>query len=591
MDHIYAFIAAALSLLRRFLSLLRRNLKKSIAIFLALLLVWLVYAVTRPKQAVYVTAKAERGDLRQLVEAVGTVTSEKALELQFPTLDVVAQVFVKEGDTVTAGQKLAQLRSGSLSASVAAASASVQSAQAALQALEEGSRPEDIAIVRAQVENKRASLDAAKQTLQNSEANLKNAKDQLESLLSESKISLSGQVTTAGSTISQHLASAKTAILSARGVFNANDVQDALVKGLVSGYDSLLLNMDSTMNTLSSLQSKPSPTDYQAALKAYADARAAIWSSTDILSRAYDIVSGLSLTNYFTNTSKETNKTTIAAQKTVVQSALSSLDAAMKSLQDASATYDSKIVSQKGIVTSLEGTRDRAKADISTFETSLKIDEAQLSRTMAPARKTDIDAARARVRQAQADLARAASQYRDTILSAPTEGIVTKVNVKAGEMRPSSEPSVTMLGNTPFRIEMFISEVDIPKVQIGQSGSIKLDAYRDERFSLHVGEIDTAATDKDGVPKYRAKLDFVNAHANFKVGMTGDAEIVTGFKSDVVFVPARAVIEKDGNDIVRVLNGKKIEERTVTTGMEGEGGNIEVSGIESGETVIVLEKK
>ncbi len=240
----------------------------------------------------------------------------------------------------------------------------------------------------------------------------------------------------------------------------------------------------------------------------------------------------------------------------------------------------------------MQGTRDRANADISTYKTSLTIDEAQLALKKAPARATDISAAQARVRQAQADVARASAQLKDTILFAPVNGIVTQVNVKPGEMRPSAEPSVTMLGDSPYRIEMFVSEVDIPKIQVSQSGSIKLDAFRDTPIQLRVGEIDPAATDKDGVPKYRVKLDFVYHHDDLKVGMTGDAEIVTGFRSNVVSVPVRSVIQVDGKDTVRV-QGKdgNIEERSVVTGMEGEGGMIEVSNISEGETVIVLEKK
>jgi multidrug efflux pump subunit AcrA (membrane-fusion protein) len=127
------------------LGFFRRHLKKTFAIIAIVLVAWISYAVSRPKKIEYVTAVAVKGDLHQLVEAVGTVTSEKALDLQFSGMDVVSQVYVKEGDMVKAGQKLAQLRSGSLSASIASASANVQSAKAALQALEEGSRPEDIA--------------------------------------------------------------------------------------------------------------------------------------------------------------------------------------------------------------------------------------------------------------------------------------------------------------------------------------------------------------------------------------------------------------------------------------------------------------
>ncbi len=353
MSRLSDFLHRAVSATKSALGLMRRNLKKTIAIIVALFLILVVYGVTRPKQAVYVTAVAERGDLRQLVEAVGTVTSEKDLALQFPTLDVVSQVYVKEGQKVNAGDRLAQLRSGTLAAGVSSAVASVQSAQAALDALTQGSRPEDIAIAEAGVANKRAALEAAIQTLANAEANLQNENLQLTNLKTEAAVSLSGQVTTAGSTISQQLATSKTALTSVRGVFNANDVQDAVVKSIPTGYDTMQSNITTTLDLLTSLQNKTSPTDYQSALKAFDQARAAVFSTTDVLNRAYDIMANLTLTSAFTQTSKETNKNTIATQKSAVQSALSTLDAAANSLRDASAGYDSKIFARH------EGPRER----------------------------------------------------------------------------------------------------------------------------------------------------------------------------------------------------------------------------------------
>lgn len=573
---------------------LRSHLKRTIAVVILLLVAWAVYAVTRPTQPVYVTDTARRGDLRQTVEAVGTVVSEKDLQLQFSSIDVVSQVLVKEGDRVRAGQRLAALRSGTLSASIASASANVQSAQAALTALEQGSRPEDIAIVEAGVNNKRAALQVAQQTVTSAEANLKIAESQLQTLKNEADISLAGQVSAVGSTVSQQLATAKTSVLSIRGVFNANDVSDAVVKAQPTGYDTMIANMNSLEMEITAAQTMTATLNYQDALQKLTRARALVARSTDIANRAYDIVSGLPLTDYFTNTSRETNKTTIATQKSAVQSALATLDASAKSLQDASATYDTRIAAQQAQIISLTGTRDRTKADIITYQTSLAIDEAQLALKKAPARQTDIDAARARVRQAQADLSRAGAQWNDTILTAPVEGIVTKVNVKVGEIRPTTEPSITLLGTSPYRVEMFVSEVDIPKVKLAQTGSITLDAFRGQPFALRVGFIDTASTDKDGVPKYRIKLDFVTAPEGLKVGMTGDAEVITGERKDVISVPLRSVIESaSGTSIVRVLqeDGVNFEQRTVTTGMEGQGGGLEVTGVNEGETVIVLIKQ
>lgn len=589
-----AFFSSAYRALIRALRFLRMHLKATVATFVVLLIGWTVFAVTRPKQPVYVTAVAERGELRQTVEAVGTVISEKDLSLQFPTIDVVSKVYVKEGDRVKAGQRLATLRSGTLAAGVSAASAGLQSAQAALDQLLEGSRPEDIAIAEAQVANKQASLDAVKQTLKNAEDNLKNSEYQLTALKSEAGTSLSGLVTNASSIISQQLALSKTALQSTRGVFDANDVQDAVVKSVPSGYDALLAGMASRLSELSSLQLAPSPSDYLAAIASYEKARTVVQAVTDLENRAYDTVSQLSLTDYFTSTSRETNKTTIATQKSSVQTALATLDSSLKALKDASAGYDTKISAQNAEIASLKGTRDRAKADILTYETSLRIDVAQLDLKRAPARATDVDAAKARVRQASAELSRASAQLSDTVLSAPVDGIVTKVNVKAGEVRPSSEPSVTMLGTAPYRIEMFVSEVDIPKIKLSQSGSIRLDAFQKQDIPLRVSEIDSAATDKDGVSKYRVKLDFVMPNDDLKVGMTGDAEITTGVRSDVVSVPLRSVLDTEvGTKIVRILNadGKSFTERPVATGMEGAGGNVEVTGVTEGETVIVLVKE
>ncbi len=571
----------------------RRHLWKFVLGGIALFIGMIVWAVSQPKQPVYVTATAVRGDLLQTVEAVGTVVSEKDLQLQFPITDVVSSVSVKEGDRVKAGQRLASLRSGTLSASVASASANVASAKAALQALMEGARPEDIAIAEASVANKRAALDAARQSAMSAEANLKTSKQKLAVLQSEASTGLSGQVTSANSTVSQHLANAKTALNATLGVFNSNEVQDAIVKNPTGEYDAIRSGRTSAENAISLLQSSAvNASDYQTALKNLESARTVVGQAADNVSRSYDFIANLQLTSYFTNASREAHKSTIATQKSNVQAAFSALDSAAKSLRDASASYDTRIATEQSGITSLQGTLDRAKADISTFETSLQIEEAQLALKKAPARQTDIDSAQARVRQAQADLARAAAQFNDTVLTAPVDGMVTQVNVKTGEMRPSTLPSITILGNTPYRIEMFVSEIDIPKVQLSQSGSIELDAFRGQPLPLRVGEIDPSATDRDGVPKYRVKLDFASVKDGLKIGMTGDADIVTGIRKDVVSVPLRAVLEREGKKIVRILgaDGKTVEEREVTTGIDGSNGEIEVTGVKEGETIVVLVK-
>ena len=121
--------------LQSFLS--RHRWKVSIGVALLLLVSYGYYAITKEPAPEIITAEIKRQDLVQVVEAVGTITSERDLKLQFPISGVVQHVLVKEGDTVKAGQKLAQLRAGDLTANVQSALASLQGAQAELAELKE----------------------------------------------------------------------------------------------------------------------------------------------------------------------------------------------------------------------------------------------------------------------------------------------------------------------------------------------------------------------------------------------------------------------------------------------------------------------
>lgn len=581
-----------LRLLTRFWTFVRSHKKASIITTLIAIPVLLIaFVIFKPTQPVYVTAVAKRGDLVQTVEAVGTVISDRDLNLQFPMSGIVSLVKVKEGDKVRAGQLLAQLRSGTQGADVAAAQGRVLSAQAALSALEQGSRPEDIAITEADVDNKRSLLASANATKQNAADALVTSQSRLTALQQEASTSLSGYVQNAQSTKTQQLTVADNSLSVIQDVFSKTEVSDAVIKYGTADYDLMNLQLQSVRQSIQKALLSTSPADFEKALIALDGARTTAMTASSVLDQAFNLLQKLPATTNFDDNARESYKAQIAAERGRTQGAISALDSATKSLRDASANFATRIAAEEGNLSSAKGTLDKATADIATYEAGLRIAEAQLALKRAPARQTDIDSARASLQQARASLAAAAANYGNTVLTAPIDGTVTKVNLKVGEFTPAG-PAVTMLGNSPYRIEMFVSEVDIPKVHLSQSGSIELDAFRGTNFLLHVSQIDPAATDKDGVTKYRIRLDFAYPHDDLKIGMTGDASIETGMRKDVISVPLRAVITDDSGSAVRVLNGKTVESHTVVTGMESATGDVEIeSGVGSGETIIVLEKK
>src|SRR5262245_45331445 len=74
------------------------------------------------------TTTVASGSLVASVAGSGTVAAAQSLDLAFQPSGTVTQVLVKEGDTVSAGQALAQLDTRDLELQLASAQAALQSA-------------------------------------------------------------------------------------------------------------------------------------------------------------------------------------------------------------------------------------------------------------------------------------------------------------------------------------------------------------------------------------------------------------------------------------------------------------------------------
>jgi multidrug efflux pump subunit AcrA (membrane-fusion protein) len=94
-----------------------------------------------------------------------------------------------------------------------------------------------------------------------------------------------------------------------------------------------------------------------------------------------------------------------------------------------------------------------------------------------------------------------------------------------------------------------------------------------------------------GVVYYKTTVSLDSEDQRIKQGMTANIVIVAAFKNGVLNVPQRAVIEKDGKKIVRVVDGDKFKEVEVQTGLKGVGGEIEItSGLKEGDKVVTFIK-
>lgn len=175
-------------------------------------------------------------------------------------------------------------------------------------------------------------------------------------------------------------------------------------------------------------------------------------------------------------------------------------------------------------------------------------------------------------------------------LYSPISGVVTKVYTHEGMSVVGGVTQIVTIANPE---KMFfiakIGEADIAGISVGQEATITLDAFEDKKFKGKVVEIDSAATitPNAGIKTYEVKVALDDL-GQVKLDMSGDIELITMSRSDVLAIPTIAIKEKNNKKIVETLEGKQVVQKEVATGVRGDGGMIEIlSGLNQGDKVII----
>lgn len=203
--------------------------------------------------------------------------------------------------------------------------------------------------------------------------------------------------------------------------------------------------------------------------------------------------------------------------------------------------------------------------------------------------------AAAELAKAEAELARIDAELAKHALRAPYDGTITRVDVKAGELVNAYDPIIVLEDLGALYIEADVNESNATNIVAGQQIAVTYDAFgpSDVRMAT-VDFVDPSATIVDGIVNYRIKA-LIADDANVKPGMTANLSVETGRADDVLMVPSRVVLDRDGEKVVSVVTDArrgKTEIRTITTGLRGDGSMVEViSGLAEGDLVKALEIK
>ncbi len=484
------------------------------------------WLIKTDKQVAYQNIQVKKGAITKEIKASGLVKPAEEVALSWEKSGRVTKVNVKVGDQVKAGDVLMTMDSSDLAAQALQAQANVLSAQAVLDQLRNGARPEEIEI-------KKMELEKGQQDLASYYDNTINTLNDAYAKADEAV-----RKNTADFFNSNNSTNSKLSFITNNSQLEFNiESQHLLVEQ----------DLDQWQTEMAELANSKDQARINAEIakaKVYlSDARTYLNEAVDAANAAVNL--STANTNLY--------KTNATLGRTYVNGAISAVN-----------TQDQLLNTQKLAIERIQK---------------------ELDLKLAGTRSEDLAAQVARVTQAQAAVDLINVQIAKTILHAPIAGTITKADAQVGEIALPNIPAVALNSNGNFEIELKLSETDIANIKLGDTANVKLDAFGDKNYLATVIAIDPAeSTATDGSSGYKTRLQFNENYQELKSGMNANASILVAKKSGVLTLPQGVLIRRQNDYFVLTATNT---EKPVQIGLTSADGQVEIiSGLSEGETIL-----
>ena len=193
--------------------------------------------------------------------------------------------------------------------------------------------------------------------------------------------------------------------------------------------------------------------------------------------------------------------------------------------------------------------------------------------------------AEARLAQARAALQVAVAKQANTVIRAPSAGVVVKKRVERGDVVTQGKLLFDLATDGETRIDLQIDEKHLGRLRVGQAASVLADAYPGQPFAAEIDYIAPAVDAEKG--SVEVKLRVAAPPAFVKPDMTVSVEIKVGERPSALSLPAAAVRDStSAHPWVMAIDAGRAARRPVTLGLRGTGVVEVVAGLKEGEAVI-----
>lgn len=225
----------------------------------------------------------------------------------------------------------------------------------------------------------------------------------------------------------------------------------------------------------------------------------------------------------------------------------------------------------------------RAAAEaLATAQTKVDDLEAGGETGAVEAARTAYEAALAAVQSAQASVDAAT-------LRAPFDGTVVAMYVGANDTIGPGQKVMYLADFRELRLNAQVTEVDVPRIALGQTVRVTFDMYPGQMFTGTVLDLPQQVVNQNGIAFYQVVTSLDPGQSLIRLGMYGNARILIGERDNVLTMPSAAIRYNSMGETYVDLRRKddSIEQRTVELGMN-DGIQVEVlSGLVEGDTVMV----
>lgn len=169
--------------------------------------------------------------------------------------------------------------------------------------------------------------------------------------------------------------------------------------------------------------------------------------------------------------------------------------------------------------------------------------------------RAEVEAAKARVTQAEKALESTQILLRETTLHAPITGVVASKNMEAGEMVKAESVIAIVVSIDRVFVSFNVSERELPALRTGQKLCFTVDALGDRPLTARIERFTPVLDPKTRTVEVKALLANP-AHAMLP-GMFARGKVLLGKKLKTILIPPAALIkkEKDRGELYLVKKG------------------------------------